>query len=138
MAKHGRGSRVKSSGGGSGGWYRVRSGDTLEKIARRNGTTVRKICQLNGIKETKTLHPGDRLRVSGSVAKAQKTQSKSTQSTQNTQNTQSQGAATYTVRQGDNLFKIAKRNGISVSKLCQLNGIDENGVIRPGQKLKLK
>jgi murein DD-endopeptidase MepM/ murein hydrolase activator NlpD len=140
VAKHGRGSRVKSSGSGSGGWYRVRSGDTLEKIARRNGTTVRKLCQLNGIKETKTLHPGDRLRVSGSVAKAQKTQNnKGAQNTQGTQKTQgSQRAVTYTVRQGDNLSKIAKRNGISVNKLCQLNGINENGIIRPGQKLKVK
>lgn len=61
------GSSQSSTGDGS--WYRVRQGDNLSKIARRNGITVKRLCQLNGIKETKVLHPGDKLRVSGSVAK---------------------------------------------------------------------
>ena len=64
---------AKSSKGGSsytgGGteWYRVRNGDTLEKIARRNGTTITQLCKLNGISRNKVLHPGDRLRVSGKL-----------------------------------------------------------------------
>lgn len=134
VAKGGRG------GGGSkasGGWYRVRQGDTLEKIARRNGTTVNRLCKLNGIKSTKVLHPGDRLRVSGSVSnQAQSTQN--TQSGQSTQTKQNTGAATYTVRSGDTLSKIAKRNGTTVKRLCQLNGISENSTLRIGQKLKLR
>lgn len=72
---------AKSSKGGSGysgggsEWYRVRSGDTLEKIARRNGTTITQLCRLNGISRNKVLHPGDRLKVSGKVAKASKSKS---------------------------------------------------------------
>ena len=117
----------------SNGWYRVRQGDTLEKIARRNGTTVKRLCQLNGISQNKVLHPGDRLKVSGSAT------AKSTSSVQNTQSTPSnQGAATYTVRSGDTLGKIAQRNGTTVRKLCQLNGISENSTLRVGQKLKLR
>ena len=57
------------SGSGDGTWYRVRQGDNLSTIARRNGITVKRLCQLNGISESKVLHPGDKLRVSGSVAK---------------------------------------------------------------------
>ena len=44
-------------------YYKVKSGDTLSKIAKRHGTTVQKICQLNGIKASKTLQIGMRLRV---------------------------------------------------------------------------
>lgn len=44
-------------------YYKVKSGDTLSKIAKRHGTTVSKLCQLNGIKATKTLRIGQRLRV---------------------------------------------------------------------------
>ena len=44
-------------------YYTVRSGDTLGKIARKNGTTVKALCRLNGIKETTTLQIGRRLRV---------------------------------------------------------------------------
>ena len=137
--KKGKGTSGSGTGKATNGWYRVRQGDTLEKIARRNGTTVKRLCQLNGISQNKILHPGDRLKVSGSAT------AKSTQSNQNTQNTQStpntqssQSAATYTVRSGDTLSKIAKRNGTTVQKLCQLNGISANSTLRVGQKLKLK
>ncbi len=71
VAKGGKSnSRVSSrSGKASNGWYRVRSGDTLEKIARRNGTTITQLCKLNGISRNKVLHPGDKLRVSGKSKK---------------------------------------------------------------------
>ena len=44
-------------------YYKVKKGDTLSKIAQRNGTTVKKLCKLNGIKETKPLQIGQKLRV---------------------------------------------------------------------------
>ena len=44
-------------------YYKVRKGDTLSSIARRNGTTVNNICRLNGIKPTTTLRIGRSLRV---------------------------------------------------------------------------
>ena len=44
-------------------YYTIRSGDTLYKIARRNGTTVKAICRLNNMKENATLRVGKRIRV---------------------------------------------------------------------------
>lgn len=44
-------------------YYKVRSGDYLGLIAKRNGTTVSAICRLNGIKPTTTLQIGKVLRV---------------------------------------------------------------------------
>lgn len=60
-----QGASNKKGGGSSKGnqYYKVRSGDTLTKIAKRNGTTVKKLCKLNGISENKTLSIGKRLRV---------------------------------------------------------------------------
>lgn len=127
---------VKGSKGSSGGWYRVRQGDTLEKIARRNGTTVKRICQLNGISQNKVLHPGDRLKVSGSASKSSSKNNNSSTS-QSSADSQS-GAATYTVRSGDTLYSIAKRHGTTVKHICQLNGISEKSKLRVGQKLKVK
>lgn len=43
--------------------YTVRKGDSLSRIASRNGVTVKQICRLNGIKTTSTLRPGQRLRL---------------------------------------------------------------------------
>ena len=127
---------AKSTGGGGGtasstGWYRVRQGDTLEKIARRNGTTVKRLCQLNGISQNKVLHPGDRLKVSGSAPKSSGNSGVSGSSGTG-------GPSTYTVKSGDTLYSIAKRNGTTVKRLCQLNGISENSKLRVGQKLKLR
>lgn len=61
VAKAGSGSSSASSSGAR--YYKVRSGDTLSKIAKRNGTTVKRLCQLNGIKETTILSIGRRLRI---------------------------------------------------------------------------
>jgi len=44
-------------------YYRVRSGDTLGAIARRNRTSVSRLCQLNGIRPTTVLQIGRNLRV---------------------------------------------------------------------------
>lgn len=41
---------------------RVRKGDTLGAIAKRNHTTVAKIKRLNGLRSTR-INPGQRLRV---------------------------------------------------------------------------
>ena len=55
-------SKAGSTGSGA-QYYKVKSGDTLGKIAVRHHTTVRRLCQLNGIKQTTTLSIGRRLRV---------------------------------------------------------------------------
>ena len=48
---------------GSSKSYTVRKGDTLSRIASRNGTTVAALCRLNGINTKTTLRPGKRLRI---------------------------------------------------------------------------
>jgi len=59
LAKGKKGSGYKAVGG----VYRVRKGDTLGAIARRNGTTVKNICKKNKIKPTTTLQIGQRLKI---------------------------------------------------------------------------
>ncbi|HRZ42548.1 MAG TPA: LysM peptidoglycan-binding domain-containing protein [Bacteroidales bacterium] len=44
-------------------YHTVKKGDTLYAIARKNHTTVDKLCRLNGIKETKVLQLGMKIRV---------------------------------------------------------------------------
>lgn len=42
----------------------------------------------------------------------------------------------YTVKSGDSLTAIARRNGTTVDALCKKNGLSRNTTIRPGQTLK--
>ncbi len=69
--KHGASRSVASkssapanTGSGEIAYYKVRSGDTLSKIAKRQGTTIDKLCKLNRIKSTTTLRVGQVLRCS--------------------------------------------------------------------------
>ncbi len=57
------GNNRSASRSGGNKYYTVRSGDSLSRIASRNGTTVRNICRLNGIKSSAKIKPGQKLRV---------------------------------------------------------------------------
>ncbi|MAX81011.1 MAG: hypothetical protein CL843_12665 [Crocinitomicaceae bacterium] len=48
-----------------------------------------------------------------------------------------EGAEFHTVKKGEFLFKIAHQYGVSISHLCQLNGIRRNQVLYVGQKLRV-
>ncbi len=65
----GRSSRTSSSGSavasnGAIKYYKVKKGDSLSKIAVRNGVTVNTLCKLNRITKTTILRPGQVLRCS--------------------------------------------------------------------------
>ena len=44
----------------------------------------------------------------------------------------------YRVKSGDTLTEIANRNNTTVSKLCQLNGINPTSIIQLGKSLRIK
>lgn len=52
--------------------------------------------------------------------------------------TTSSGAKYYTIRSGDSLSAIARRNGTTVRALCQLNGIKETTILQIGKRLRIK
>jgi LysM repeat protein len=43
----------------------------------------------------------------------------------------------YTIKQGDTLYSIAKRNKTTVAALCSNNNISEHSILHLGQKIKL-
>ncbi len=66
VAKPGLSNTSRSRAGNyssDGKYYKVRTGDTLSRIAKRNGTTISKLCKLNGLKESSVLRPGQKLRI---------------------------------------------------------------------------
>ena len=111
------------------GYYTVKAGDTLYRIAYNHGISLTTLLSINGLSETSTIRPGQQLVVSGSA--------KATTSTTNaTTVSYSTGASTHTVQAGDTLFRIAKNNGLTLSELRALNGLTSN-TIRVGQVLKV-
>ncbi|MFB9070825.1 LysM peptidoglycan-binding domain-containing protein [Citricoccus parietis] len=107
--------------------YTVKSGDTLSGIAARNGMGLSVLLKANGLSSTATIHPGQKLKLSGNATVAPASSGSSAGSS----------VQSYTVKSGDTLYGIASRNGISLSTLLQANGFSETTTIHPGQKLKL-
>lgn len=159
---NGRKSNIYTSSNSQMVYHRVKSGDTLGKIARIYGTTVNELCRLNGLKSTSMLRIGQSIRCSASVETAAKatpkaqTQKKSTASgsskkitvqasssataslgeNTNTMNDVEATPVYHRIKSGDTLGAIAKRYGTSVSKLCELNGITKTTVLRLGRSLR--
>jgi LysM repeat protein len=46
-------------------------------------------------------------------------------------------ACVYVVKSGDNLFRIALSNNVTLAALLSANGLSENSIIQPGQTLRL-
>lgn len=126
-------------------YHRVKSGETLGKIAHMYGTTVQELCRLNGIKPTSTLRIGQALRCSAKsskvtnteVKKQNQTESNSTKTVAAVEKKSQDGEVIYhKIKSGDTLGSIAQRYGISVSKLCELNGISRTTILRLGRSLR--
>jgi LysM repeat protein len=110
-----------ASAGGSGeaARYRVRSGDSLWSIARRHGTSIAAIQRANGMRSA-TIKPGQVLAIPGAGSSGGSTVQ----------------TATYRVRRGDNLWRIAQRHGTTTSAIQRANGM-RSASIKPGQVLTI-
>lgn len=112
----------------SGGHYTVQAGDTLYSIARRNGMNLSSLLSLNGLSQSSTIFPGQRLTLSQfeGTSAGYRTTASSTSSTGN-----------YTIQAGDTLYSISRRFGISLSMLLVNNGLSASSLIRPGQTISV-
>jgi len=66
-----------------------------------------------------------------------KDQPVATSSRKSTKESRRESRSTYQVRQGDNLTKIAKENGMTVAQLKKLNGLNSDNVVE-GKVLRVK
>lgn len=137
--------RSGSSGGsGSGEWvyYKVRSGDSLGKIAARYHVTVNQLKTWNNLKGT-TIRIGQRLRIrskGGASVSSSASGNAPAASSASAPAAKSSGGTgeytTYIVKSGDSLYSIAKHYpGVSADDIMRANGISAN--IRPGMRLKI-
>lgn len=96
--------------------YTVKEQDTLDKIANQYNTTVGVLAQINGFEQEYVLLPGNKIVVPV---------------------TRKQPYQYYTVKKGDNMYEIAKKNNIDYNLLLQLNGLEKDDYIYPNQTIML-
>lgn len=105
----------------------VSAGQTLNKIAAQTGSSVNDIAKANNIKNVNLIFVGQRLTIP----------SGSNTSNNPSDNTVSSTASTYTVKPGDTLWHIATMHGLTLGELINLNNVNVNSIIYPGQVLTL-
>ena len=110
--------------------YTIVSGDTLAKIAKKNGVTVQAIEDVNPGVDPKKLRPGKKLVIPTSSA------SETPAAPGALAATDMGGEKTYIVKSGDTLSKIAKRNGVTLKALRAANNLTTDH-IKVGDKLKI-
>lgn len=114
--------------------HTVVRGDTVYAIAKKYRTTVSAIMSLNGIGGSAVIVPGQKLRVSGTMALASASKPAPAAAAAAT----TAKPTSHTVSAGDTLYGIAKKYGTSVAVLLQANDLGQGSIIYPGQKLRLQ
>ncbi len=102
--------------------YTVRRGDNLTKIARRYGVSVQSLVTINRIANPNLIYPGQRIVITRG---------------QNNQEMNECKHIVYRVKRGDNLYRIARRYGVSVQSIVRVNRIVNPNLIYPGQLLRI-
>ncbi len=105
--------------------YKVKQGDNLARISKKFGVSVEALKETNNL-QSDALKPRQLLL----IPKSQKTKVvKSKKSTPAV-------TASYVVKKGDSLYAIARKTGVSISALREMNHI-RGSRLRPGQRLIL-
>ena len=94
--------------------YQMMPGDDLETVANKFNTTKENIMAINGFSSVTMLMPGTYMVVP---------------------KMNDETYYTYTVQQGDNLYSIARRFGVTSDAIESLNGLKKNEYIYPTQEL---
>ena len=108
----------------SGSYYTIRPGDSWWSIANRFGMDMYQLAQLNGMSVNTVIHPGQKIRVKGTIKNGAKP----------VKNT---NTSFYVVKPGDSWWSIAAKHGLSMYALAQRNGKTIYTVIHPGDKLTI-
>jgi LysM repeat protein len=119
--------------------HTVVKGETLSQLAQKNHTTVSAIMQLNGMNSKSQLKIGEKIKIpTGATTTTTKSTATKTTSTKTTKQVSADTAvSTHYVLQGETLYSISKKFGVTVDDLKQWNNLPDDN-IHFGQKLIVK
>ena len=115
------------AGASTGGWIRVRRGDTLSELAEKHDTTVAALRALNKLPGNNLIIEGQLLRI-GTVPVVAK-------GTPKAKATSRRVDVTYVVRPGDGVFRIAAKHRADPRWIASRNRLPRSWMVHPGQRL---
>lgn len=111
--------------------YTVKAGDGLASIARKVGVRLADLLAANQLTISSTIHPGQVLALPAGG------NSSPSQPNPTSQPPSTTGTTPYTVKAGDSLFVIARRNGVTLNALLSANSFTVASTILPGQVIRI-
>ena len=105
--------------------YTVKRGNTLSQIARAYNVSVEHIVELNDIEDPNLIYPGEKLRITESDVTDLEPVDNSID-------------VYYVVKDGDTLYGIARRFGITLNEILEYNDISNPNLIYPGQTIRIE
>ena len=106
--------------------FQVRKGDTIQRLARAIGTKPETIRAMNNLDENERVRTGQSIYL---PVRARELVALLAHSDDD--------EIFYAVRKGDTLYSIAKRNGLTVAELRDLNDLRKDAKLKKGQKLRV-
>lgn len=106
----------------SGSYYTIKFGDSWWSIANRFGMDMYQLAQLNGMSINNVIHPGQKIKVKGTIKNGAKP-------------IKNNNTSSYLVKPGDSWWSIAAKHGLSMYALASRNGKTIYSVIHPGDRL---
>ncbi|OGP89840.1 MAG: hypothetical protein A2031_00410 [Deltaproteobacteria bacterium RBG_19FT_COMBO_43_11] len=98
--------------------YKIKRGDTLSSVARRFDTTVAILLKLNNLKLRDKIYVGRKILVPLNT-------------------TGKNARRIYTVKKGDTLFSLAKKNTTTIQELLELNNMKRDDTLYLGKRIRL-
>lgn len=111
----------------------VKSGETLNSIAKKYHLQPNYLAELNGLTRQSSVKIGQRLKVAGDVTNAEiKADANTTKALKPSKDTE-----LYSVKSGESLNMIANRLSVSVSDLASLNNLTARSGLLVGQQIRI-
>jgi len=112
-------------------YYRVRSGDTIARIAASYGVDAEALIKLNDVEDTGGIHVGQQLQMpAGAIAPGMESAAPRT-------TTVKDSGSYYTVLRGDTPVSIARKLHVVYDDLLRLNKIEDPRKLKIGSRLKV-
>lgn len=101
--------------------HTIQKGETIYGLSKKYGISIEAILNYNGISDGSKILVGQKIKIPDN--KSIKTTQKRSQN--------------YIVKKGDTIYSIARLFGISQKEIFALNNLNENSLIRVGQRIKV-
>jgi N-acetylmuramoyl-L-alanine amidase len=118
-------------------YYQIKRGDTLFSVAKHFNTKVATLLELNHLKLKDPLFTGRKILVPVNSTANEDLANAASTASNNKSHARKKPSKFYTVKKGDTLFLVAKKNSTTVQELLKMNNMKMTDPLFYGLKIKL-